>query len=101
MGRGPALTPRKGLQGTVAAYPPFLRDGQGKCADADPELFVTEGDRGARRARRLIEARSICATCPFRVPCAQWADDTNQSGVWGGTTTEQRRTRRALRMRYA
>ncbi|MCP2293366.1 WhiB family transcriptional regulator [Nocardia amikacinitolerans] len=29
-------------------------------------------------------ARSICASCPIRAACAEFAADTGQSGVWGG-----------------
>lgn len=29
-------------------------------------------------------AREICAGCPIRVQCAEFAATTGQSGVWGG-----------------
>ncbi|MEV0293538.1 WhiB family transcriptional regulator [Nocardia sp. NPDC050710] len=29
-------------------------------------------------------ARKICAGCPIRVACAEFASNTGQSGVWGG-----------------
>ncbi|UGT61522.1 WhiB family transcriptional regulator [Nocardia asteroides] len=29
-------------------------------------------------------ARAICAGCPIRAGCAEFAADTGQSGVWGG-----------------
>ncbi|MBV9381428.1 MAG: WhiB family transcriptional regulator [Streptosporangiaceae bacterium] len=42
-------------------------------------------------------ARRICARCPVRVPCLRWTLDTGQdSGVWGGTTSEERRILRRV-----
>ncbi|MFE7797264.1 WhiB family transcriptional regulator [Nocardia sp. NPDC057440] len=29
-------------------------------------------------------ARAVCAGCPIRVACGEFAARTNQSGVWGG-----------------
>ena len=36
-------------------------------------------------------AKSICADCPARVPCLEYALRTGQEfGVWGGLTTQER-----------
>ena len=60
------------------------------CRGADVDTFfpVTEEDAGA--------ARAICATCPVREPCLEFALAVRQlEGVWGGLTdTERRRLRR-------
>lgn len=72
------------------------------CQNADPTLFFDptlhprRGHRGAP-GFDFTEALRICATCPVRLPCLQWAIDAEQDstlryGVWGGTTPEQRRT---------
>ena len=56
------------------------------CADADPLLFFAPEVEtvGARKAREA-EARAICARCPARRPCLQWAMATRQEdGIWGG-----------------
>lgn len=44
-------------------------------------------------------AKAICATCPVREECLEFALLTRQEdGIWGGTTeTERRRLRRRLR----
>jgi len=37
------------------------------------------------------EAKAICATCPVREECLEYALETNQdSGIWGGLDEEQR-----------
>ena len=84
------------------AYPPFLRDGRGHCMQVDPpDLFTDYGDRGAARRDRIAQAKAVCAGCPFRVPCATWAMDTNQTGVWGGMSDVDRQaTRRKARNGY-
>lgn len=74
----------------VPAYPAFLRDGRGACATADPNLFTEVGDRGKRRNLRVAEAKRVCLGCPFRPECAAWALATNQTGVWGGMSDEDR-----------
>jgi WhiB family redox-sensing transcriptional regulator len=82
----------------VAAFPYFIRDGRGHCRHVDPELFTEIGDRGEKRRKRVEDAKQVCAGCPFRVACAQWALDTNQLGVWGGTSDQDRQ---ALRRKAA
>ena len=38
------------------------------------------------------EALSICATCPVRAQCLDYAVRNHETyGIWGGTTPEQRR----------
>ena len=53
--------------------------------------------------RRPTEALAICARCPVRVDCLEYAIEHHQHwGVWGGMTErqrfdEKRRRRRAAR----
>jgi WhiB family redox-sensing transcriptional regulator len=65
------------------------------CRHTDPELFFPIGETGP--ALRLIDkAKRICQTCPVRAPCLAWALDQGvASGVWGGTTEDERRAMRA------
>ena len=46
-----------------------------------------------RKGEMLVEiARRICADCPVKEPCLEYALVTNQdTGVWGGTSEEERR----------
>ena len=44
------------------------------------------------------EALSICATCPVRAQCLDYAIRNRETyGIWGGTTPEQRRHMRRER----
>jgi WhiB family redox-sensing transcriptional regulator len=57
------------------------------CADADPDLFFpTKKDAPAR------EAKAVCAACPVRQPCKDYAVRSPMilAGVWGGTTESER-----------
>ena len=60
------------------------------CRDSDPTLFFSESGRYA-------EAVEICAECPVRTECLEYALTANiDVGVWGGLSGGQRRTRRRL-----
>ena len=61
------------------------------CLDEDPELFFPEGE--SERYQRQIEAAlEVCATCPVIEECLSYALEADQrTGIWGGTTAEQRR----------
>ncbi|QKW23989.1 WhiB family transcriptional regulator [Kitasatospora sp. NA04385] len=69
------------------------------CLREDPELFFPVGVAGS--ALRQIEcAKDVCRRCPVREQCLRWALDNGQdSGVWGGTSEDERRAmkRRAAR----
>ncbi len=62
------------------------------CRDADPDLFFPLGTSGAS-VLKIEEAKQICRTCSVRGPCLQWALDNGDTGVWGGTTEDERRRR--------
>lgn len=77
-----------------AAYPAFLAGGQGNCAtDEFPDDFTEAGERTSQRHRRA-RAVKVCNGCPFKQPCLEWAVETKQQGVYGGTTTQERRRMR-------
>jgi WhiB family redox-sensing transcriptional regulator len=64
------------------------------CLHADPELFFPDGAAGLA-LRQMDEAKQICRSCPVRQPCLTWAlDQVIVSGVWGGTTEDERRALR-------
>ena len=63
------------------------------CRDADPEIFFPVSSVGPGRGE-VARAKAICARCPVRRQCLQFALATRQAhGVWGGTTEEERRLR--------
>ncbi|WP_055702959.1 WhiB family transcriptional regulator [Streptomyces silaceus] len=72
------------------------------CRNADPELFFPVGEKGPA-LRDIRAAKRICARCPVKRECLDWALGTGQtSGVWGGTCEEERTAlRRAERRRAA
>lgn len=45
------------------------------------------------------EARAVCASCPVREECLEWALENHEHGVWGGTNDRQRRKIRRERRR--
>jgi WhiB family redox-sensing transcriptional regulator len=61
------------------------------CRDTDPDLFFPIGTTG-QAIDQIEAARSVCYACEVREACLEFALATNQeSGVWGGTSEEERR----------
>ena len=64
------------------------------CRDTDPELFFRIGTTGAALVQ-IEQARAVCRQCPVQADCLDFALTTNQdSGIWGGTSEEERRVLR-------
>jgi len=64
------------------------------CIDMDTELFFPAGISGAA-LDQAQQAKAICAGCPVRAQCLDWALTTHQdAGIWGGLTEDERRQRR-------
>lgn len=67
------------------------------CRDTNPDLFFPVGTTGPA-IEQIATAKAICGECPAREDCLQYALDTNQdSGIWGGTSEEERRVMRRQR----
>ena len=64
----------------------------GSCRGADPLLFFhPQNERGSSRIRRDRAAKVICASCPVRMECADYAVRAREPyGVWGGLSEEDR-----------
>lgn len=59
---------------------------EARCTEVDQELFFPEPGRTADNAR------SVCARCPVRQPCLQFAlDNRIDHGIFGGLTPTERR----------
>ncbi len=55
------------------------------CRDADTAVFFPTSDAHA------AEAKAICAACPVREACLEYALETRPAdGVWGGLTPTER-----------
>ena len=67
---------------------------QGNCADKPPSLFFPSDGVGVEVAKR------VCADCPMKVMCLEYAlSNRIDHGVWGGTSERERR--RILKARAA
>lgn len=67
------------------------------CRGEDPELFFPVGSAGPASGQ-IAEAKQICARCPVREACLEFALRTGQNyGIWGGLTEDERRKLRRRR----
>lgn len=71
-------------------------------ASALPELDTSWMADGACRGKTALffpngggevstEVRAVCASCPVRRPCGDYADATDPEGVWAGLSQRERR----------
>ncbi|MGH9065550.1 MAG: WhiB family transcriptional regulator [Acidimicrobiales bacterium] len=68
---------------------------EGKCRELPPGIFFPSDGVGVEAARR------VCAECPVREPCLEYAlVNRIDHGVWGGASERERR-RIARRRRIA
>lgn len=59
---------------------------RGRCKDLPAETFFPSDGVGVDAARR------ICADCPVKVACLEYAMENHiDHGVWGGTSERERR----------
>ena len=71
------------------------------CLSADPDLFFPISSTGPAE-RQIARAKVICAGCPVRIQCLDFALTHDQThGIWGGTTAEDRQRDRRRRRRQA
>ena len=62
------------------------------CRGVEPDIFYPASDEEAD------VAKAVCAVCPVRQPCLEYAlSSRERDGVWGGATEKERR--RLLRQR--
>lgn len=68
-------------------YPDF--DGSQACAEIGTEVFFPPPDGYGNVLSR--EAKKICASCSFLVPCGEWAlRHAEPYGIYGGMTVADR-----------
>jgi WhiB family redox-sensing transcriptional regulator len=68
---------------------PAWMDGA-QCRGEDRDLFFPSVGASSTKAR------VVCSTCPARQECLDFAlADNELTGVWGGTTTQERKKLRA------
>ncbi|MGY1690748.1 WhiB family transcriptional regulator [Geodermatophilus sp. SYSU D00697] len=62
------------------------------CAETDPEAFFPEKGGSTREAKR------VCAGCPVRSQCLEFAlANDERFGIWGGLSERERRRLRLQR----
>jgi WhiB family transcriptional regulator, redox-sensing transcriptional regulator len=72
------------------------------CAGVDARLFFPpDGERGEEREIREAKAKAVCAQCPVRAPCLDYAlgNSIRNNGIWGGLNQEERARERRRRAR--
>lgn len=67
---------------------------QAACRGAGAELFFPT--RAPRLQEKVSTAKAICATCPVRKECLEYAlyelpNEQRHFGIWGGLTEKERR----------
>ena len=59
---------------------------KGRCRDISPSVFFPSDGVG------VDVARAICADCPAKAPCLEYAIENKiDHGVWGGASERERR----------
>lgn len=73
------------------------------CRGEDIGLFFgPDGERQPEREVREQKAKAICARCPVRTECLEYAlSRPEKYGVWGGMNEDERASERRRRMRRA
>jgi WhiB family redox-sensing transcriptional regulator len=61
------------------------------CRTAPPSIFISPGYEDDEPTTPPPEASAYCLTCPVRIQCLDWAVEQGEIGIWGNTTSYQRR----------
>lgn len=81
---------------TFTTYDPDEWRLEAACRDLDTAIFFPDTDDGIARAK------AVCASCPVREACREFALVTRQDdGVWGGLDENERRRVRRRRQEVA
>lgn len=91
-------------------YPDFEEHGAPPCSESFPDAFFTEEKneslvlRNGKERMQIWaryeyekEAKAICAECPYKARCLEFAINNSELGIWGGTTERQRTALRKSR----
>ena len=82
----------------------IVTGGASGLGEATARALAAAGAKVAVLDRQIDKAKAVCGRCSVTEMCLQYALDTSQdSGVWGGLSEDERRAlkRRAARARRA
>jgi WhiB family redox-sensing transcriptional regulator len=72
-----------------------IRNNDGVDCSQVPEVFFPEDEHDPVVRKSMVQvAKEVCADCPVRLRCFDYALTANMQGIWGGTTAEERATLR-------
>lgn len=68
------------------------------CSGMDLNIFFPRESTGPRERKgmpgekeRIEQAKGVCSRCPVRIDCLEYAIENDCTGIFGGTTTTERR----------
>ncbi|GAA3728483.1 WhiB family transcriptional regulator [Salinactinospora qingdaonensis] len=90
-------------QATLRPRPSWGWQDAAACRGEDLVLFFgPDGERQPEREIRERKAKEICAQCPVRTECLDYAISRPEKyGTWGGLNEDERASERRRRMRRA
>ena len=75
------------LNGLIGSIPAFVTEAA--CNPNNAETFYPHIGGGNQADTRY--AKRLCAVCPVRLNCLQWAlDNDERDGIWGGLAANER-----------
>jgi WhiB family redox-sensing transcriptional regulator len=76
----------------ASAIEPVRDYSTGACSGSNTELFFSD------EVDEIDQALEICSGCPIRLVCLEDALESNEYGIWGGTTESMREQIKANRI---
>jgi hypothetical protein len=68
-----------------------IRNNDGVQCASVPEVFFPEDEHDLEVRKSMIKvAKEVCNDCPVRLRCFDYALSAGMTGIWGGTTYEER-----------
>ena len=68
-----------------------IRNNDGVQCASVPEVFFPEDEHDLEVRKSMVKvAKEVCNDCPVRLRCFDYALSAGMTGIWGGTTYEER-----------
>jgi hypothetical protein len=68
-----------------------IRNNDGVQCASVPEVFFPEDEPDPEIRKSMVKvAKEVCNDCPVRLRCFDYALSAGMTGIWGGTTHEER-----------